>query len=306
MKKIIVGSRRSELALTQAKQFLKTVTDAHPELEIEIKEIVTKGDKILDVQLSKVGGKGLFIKEIEQALLEGEIDIAIHSMKDVPSELHEDLIIACVPPREDMRDAYIAKDDVLFKDLPAGSVVGTSSLRRQAQLLGLRDDIKVEWIRGNINTRLEKMRTGNYDAIILAAAGIKRMGWEHIVTEYFSVEDFVPAVAQGALGIEVRKDNRELIDILKTVENKEDRICITAERTFLNRMDGSCHVPIGGYAEYEDGELYLTGLIMDKEGNEKFIVKKSHDNAIELGNIVADEMEKIGAKELLDAYNEEA
>ena len=306
MKKIVVGSRRSELALTQANQFLDTVKAAYPDVEIEIKEIVTKGDKILDVQLSKVGGKGLFIKEIEQALLDGEIDIAIHSMKDVPSELHEDLTIACVPPREDMRDAFVSTDHVLFKDLPAGSVVGTSSLRRKAQLLGLRDDIEVKWIRGNINTRLGKMRDGEYDAIILAAAGIKRMGWEDIVTEYFSPEEFIPAVAQGALGVEVRKENRELLDMLKTLENAEDRTCVTAERTFLNRMDGSCHVPIGGYATFEDEELYLTGLIMDNEGTVKYVVKKSHDNPVELGNIVADEMEKSGAKALLDEINDEA
>lgn len=306
MKKIVVGSRRSELALTQAKQFLKTFTDAYPDVEIEIKEIVTKGDKILDVQLSKVGGKGLFIKEIEQALLEGEIDIAIHSMKDVPSELHEDLTIACVPTREDMRDAFVSKDKVSFRNLPAGSVVGTSSLRRKAQLLGLRDDIEVKWIRGNINTRLQKMKDGEYDAIVLAAAGIKRMGWDDIVTEYFSVDDFVPAIAQGALGVEVRKDNHELFDMLQAIENKSDRTCVNAERTFLNRMDGSCHVPIGGYASYEDEELYLTGLIMDTEGTVKYVVKKSHDNPTELGNIVADEMEKIGAKQLLDEVTDEA
>lgn len=305
MKKIIVGSRRSELALTQANQFLDTVRAAYPEVEIEIKEIVTKGDKILDVQLSKVGGKGLFIKEIEQALLDGEIDVAIHSMKDVPSELHEALTIACVPPREDMRDAFVSNNNVMFKDLPAGSIVGTSSLRRKAQLLGLRDDIEVKWIRGNINTRLAKMQSGEYDAIILAAAGIKRMGWDNLVTEYFSVDDFIPAVAQGALGVEVRKEDRELIDMLKVLEQRDDRICVTAERTFLSRMDGSCHVPIGGYATYEDEELYLTGLIMDNEGTVKYVVKKSHDNPVELGNIVADEMERIGAKELLDNINDE-
>lgn len=305
MRKLVVGSRRSGLAMTQSKQFIKKLQDKFPDLEIEIKEIVTKGDQIVDVQLSKVGGKGLFVKEIEAALENKEIDMAIHSLKDVPSELPEGFTIACVPEREDMRDAYLSNDKVTFKNLKPGSVVGTSSLRRGAQLKAMRDDITVNWVRGNIDTRIKKMESGEYDAILLAAAGLKRMGWsDDVVTEYFEPEEFIPAIAQGALGIEVREDDHELIEMLKSVHSDEASLCTTAERTFLKRMDGSCQVPIGGYATVEDGELYLTGLIMSEDSNERYLVKKSHEDPETLGNLVADEMEKIGAKEIIDMINE--
>ncbi|WP_411841923.1 hydroxymethylbilane synthase [Salinicoccus sp. HZC-1] len=305
MRKFIVGSRRSGLALTQSKQFINSLKEHYPELDIEIKEIVTKGDRIVDVQLSKVGGKGLFVKEIEQALANKEIDMAIHSLKDVPSKLSDEFTIACVPEREDMRDAFLSNGKVPFKDLPAGSVVGTSSLRRGAQLLAVRDDIEVKWVRGNIDTRIKKMESGEYDAIVLAAAGLKRMGWsDNVVTEYLDPETFIPAIAQGALGIECRSDDRELIEMLQKVHSDVDATCTSAERAFLKRMDGSCQVPIGGYAKYEDGELYLTGLIMPEDGSEQYLVTKSHENPEILGNLVADEMERIGAKEIIDRLNE--
>lgn len=305
MRKFIVGSRRSGLAMTQSKQFIALLQEKFPEAEFEIKEIVTKGDRIVDVQLSKVGGKGLFVKEIEQALENEEIDMAIHSLKDVPSKLPEQFKIACVPKREDMRDAFLSNNKVLFKDLPSGSIVGTSSLRRAAQLKSIRDDITVNWVRGNIDTRIKKMESGEYDAILLAAAGLKRMGWgDSRVTEYFDAEEFIPAIAQGALGIEIRKNDHELDEMLQKVHSSDDALCTSAERTFLSRMDGSCQVPIGGYATLEDGELYLTGLIMSEDGEEKYLVKKSASDPYELGNLVADEMEKIGAKEIIDKINE--
>ncbi|OZT77941.1 hydroxymethylbilane synthase [Salinicoccus roseus] len=305
MRKFIVGSRRSGLAMTQSRQFIDSLKSHYPDMDIEIKEIVTKGDRIVDVQLSKVGGKGLFVKEIEQALADKEIDMAIHSLKDVPSSMPEGFTIACVPEREDMRDAFLANNKVHFKDLPAGSVVGTSSLRRGAQLLAMRDDIEVKWVRGNIDTRIKKMESGEYDAIVLAAAGLKRMGWsDNIVTEYFDPESFIPAIAQGALGIECRSDDKELIEMLQKVHSDVDATCTSAERAFLKRMDGSCQVPIGGYAAYEDGELYLTGLIMPEDGSEQYIVKKSHQDPNTLGNLVADEMERIGAKDIIDRINE--
>lgn len=305
MRKFIVGSRRSGLAMTQSRQFIDSLKSHYPDMDIEIKEIVTKGDRIVDVQLSKVGGKGLFVKEIEQALADKEIDMAIHSLKDVPSSMPEGFTIACVPEREDMRDAFLANNKVHFKDLPAGSVVGTSSLRRGAQLLAMRDDIEVKWVRGNIDTRIKKMESGEYDAIVLAAAGLKRMGWsDNIVTEYFDPESFIPAIAQGALGIECRSGDKELIEMLQKVHSDVDATCTSAERAFLKRMDGSCQVPIGGYAAYEDGELYLTGLIMPEDGSEQYIVKKSHQDPDTLGNLVADEMERIGAKDIIDRINE--
>ncbi|MEZ2456969.1 hydroxymethylbilane synthase [Salinicoccus roseus] len=305
MRKFIVGSRRSGLAMTQSRQFIDSLKSHYPDMDIEIKEIVTKGDRIVDVQLSKVGGKGLFVKEIEQALADKEIDMAIHSLKDVPSSMPEGFTIACVPEREDMRDAFLSNNKVHFKDLPAGSVVGTSSLRRGAQLLAMRDDIEVKWVRGNIDTRIKKMESGEYDAIVLAAAGLKRMGWsDNIVTEYFDPESFIPAIAQGALGIECRSGDKELIEMLQKVHSDVDAACTSAERAFLKRMDGSCQVPIGGYAAYEDGELYLTGLIMPEDGSEQYIVKKSHQDPDTLGNLVADEMERIGAKDIIDRINE--
>lgn len=306
MRKIVVGSRQSGLALTQSKQFIKKLQDKFPELEVEIKKIVTKGDRIVDVQLSKVGGKGLFVKEIETALSNKEIDMAIHSLKDVPSVLPDGFTIACVPEREDMRDAFLSNNKVPFKSLPKDSVIGTSSLRRAAQLKAIRDDITVKWVRGNIDTRIKKMESGEYDAILLAAAGLKRMGWsDNVVTEYFEPEDFIPAIAQGALGIEVRSDDQALIDMLQAVHSEETALCTNAERTFLKRMDGSCQVPIGGYATLEDGELYLTGLIMSEDGNERYVVKKSHEDPETLGNLVADEMEKMGAKDIIDMINNE-
>ena len=306
MRKIVVGSRQSGLALTQSKQFIKKLQDKFPELEVEIKKIVTKGDRIVDVQLSKVGGKGLFVKEIETALSNKEIDMAIHSLKDVPSVLPDGFSIACVPEREDMRDAFLSNNKVSFKDLPKDSVIGTSSLRRAAKLKAIRDDITVKWVRGNIDTRIKKMESGEYDAILLAAAGLKRMGWsDNVVTEYFEPEDFIPAIAQGALGIEVRSDDQALIDMLQAVHSEETALCTNAERTFLKRMDGSCQVPIGGYASLEDGELYLTGLIMSEDGNERYVVKKSHEDPETLGNLVADEMEKMGAKDIIDMINNE-
>ncbi|MBO1910434.1 hydroxymethylbilane synthase, partial [Microvirga sp. 3-52] len=212
MRKIIVGSRRSNLAMTQTKWFIEQMKEAGAPFEFEIKEIVTKGDQILDVMLSKVGGKGLFVKEIQQALINKEIDFAVHSLKDMPAELPEELMIGCIPPRVDARDAFISNGHVKFLDLPIGAVVGTSSLRRSSQLLLLRPDLEIKWIRGNIETRMKKLRDGEYDAILLAAAGMKRVGWkDDVVTEYMSVEDCIPAVGQGALAIECRSDDKELL-----------------------------------------------------------------------------------------------
>nr|WP_068129373.1 hydroxymethylbilane synthase [Nosocomiicoccus ampullae] len=304
MKTVVVGTRRSGLAKTQTMQLIKSLKEKNPEVNFEVKEIVTKGDRIVDRQLSKVGGKGLFVKEIEHALKVGDIDMAVHSLKDVPSELPEGFKLSAVPVREDRRDAFLSNGNVSFKDLKPGSIIGTSSLRRAAQLQQMRDDITVNWVRGNIDTRIQKMRDGEYDALILAAAGLKRMGWnDDVVTEYFDPEEFIPAVAQGALGVEIREDDKEMHEILQTIHHDETATETTAERTFLKRMDGSCQVPIGANAQFVDGELYLTGLIMSEDGNEKFLVKKSGDDPVVLGNLVADEMEKIGAKEIIDEIN---
>lgn len=262
MRKIIVGSRRSKLALTQTNWFINELKAAGAPFEFEVKEIVTKGDQILDVQLSKVGGKGLFVKEIEQALYDKEIDFAVHSMKDMPAVLPEGLVIGCIPPREDARDAFISKGHVKFADLPAGAVVGTSSLRRSAQLLTVRPDLEIKWIRGNVDTRLAKLETEEYDAIILAAAGLKRLGWsDDVVTEFLSIEDCLPAVAQGSLGIECRKDDEELLAELSKLTDGATWQEAHAERAFLAAMDGGCQVPIAGYAKTNGEQITLTGLV---------------------------------------------
>ncbi|WP_323711042.1 hydroxymethylbilane synthase [Mammaliicoccus lentus] len=306
MRKIIVGSRRSKLAMTQSQQFIDKLKENFPDLDIEIKEIVTKGDKIIDVQLSKVGGKGLFVKEIQQALFDREIDFAIHSLKDVPSVLPDGLTLGCIPPREIPFDAYVANNHVKLADLKPGSIVGTSSLRRGAQILAKYPHLEIKWIRGNIDTRLEKLRTEDFDAIILAAAGLKRMGWgDDIVTEYLREDTMMPAIGQGALGIECRSDDKELLDILNAVHDEEVKTCVTSERTFLSEMDGSCKVPIAGYATKEGNEITFTGLIMSPDGKERYESTKVGTDPVEIGKEVSDELKAQGAYEIIRKLNEE-
>ena len=256
MRKIIVGSRRSKLAITQTNWVINQLKALGVPYEFEVKEIVTKGDKILDVTLSKVGGKGLFVKEIEQAMLDKEIDMAVHSMKDMPAVLPEGLTIGCIPPREDHRDAFISKNHVKLADLKPGAIIGTSSLRRSAQILAQRPDLEIKWIRGNIDTRLEKLKTEDYDAIILAAAGLARMGWKQdVVTEFLDETLCVPAVGQGALSIECRSDDVDLLAQLQKLTCEKTKTAVEAERAFLNQMEGGCQVPIAGFAQVmEDGE----------------------------------------------------
>ncbi len=306
MRKIIVGSRRSKLAMTQSQQFIDKLKEKFPDLDIEIKEIVTKGDKIIDVQLSKVGGKGLFVKEIQQALFDREIDFAIHSLKDVPSVLPDGLTLGCIPPREIPFDAYVANNHVKLSDLKPGSIVGTSSLRRGAQILAKYPHLEIKWIRGNIDTRLEKLRTEDFDAIILAAAGLKRMGWgDNRVTEYLREDTMMPAIGQGALGIECRSDDKELLDILNAVHDEEVKTCVTSERTFLSEMDGSCKVPIAGYATKEGNEITFTGLIMSPDGKERYESTKVGTDPVEIGKEVSDELKAQGAYEIIRKLNEE-
>lgn len=304
MKKFIVGSRRSQLALTQSKQFIAKLKEKNPGVEIEIKEIMTKGDQIVNVQLSKVGGKGLFVKEIEAALYNKEIDFAIHSLKDVPSELPEGLTLGCIPDREDARDAFISKGHIKLSELKEGAIVGTSSLRRGAQILNLYPHLKIEWIRGNIDTRLRKLETENFDAIILAAAGLNRMGWgEDIVTEYLDPETMLPAIGQGALGIECRIDDLETLSLLATVHNSETEVCTQAEREFLKLMDGSCQVPIAGHAIMSNDKITFTGLIMSTDGKEKYKVTEAGTDPVVLGAKVAEAMQRNGAQKIIETLN---
>lgn len=306
MRKIIVGSRRSKLALTQTNWFINELKEAGAPFKFEVKEIVTKGDQILDVQLSKVGGKGLFVKEIEQALYDKEIDFAVHSMKDMPAVLPDGLVIGCIPPREDARDAFISKGHIKFADLPAGAVVGTSSLRRSAQLLTVRPDIEIKWIRGNVDTRLAKLEDEEYDAIILAAAGLKRLGWsDDVVTEFLPVEDCLPAVAQGSLGIECRADDAELLAELAKLTDQLTWQEAHAERAFLAAMDGGCQVPIAGYATSNGDEITLTGLVAAPDASVIYKETVVGTDAQKIGEELAAILTEQGAFELIQRVKAE-
>lgn len=307
MRKIVIGSRRSNLAMTQTRWVIDQLNKLGLPYEFEIKEIVTKGDQILDVTLSKVGGKGLFVKEIEKAMYDGEIDMAVHSMKDLPSEMAEGLLIGAVPDRVDPRDAFISNSGQTLMELPAGSIVGTSSLRRSAQVLAARPDLKIQWIRGNIDTRLRKCREENFDAIILAAAGLERVGWtKDIVTEFLDPETCLPAVGQGALGIECREDDEDLIQLLDKINHPDTARTVSAERSFLHTIEGGCQVPIGGYAVLQgDGQVSLTALVGSPDGKITFKENIIGNDPIAIGREVADKMLNEGAKEVLDKVRAE-
>ncbi|WP_062355383.1 hydroxymethylbilane synthase [Bacillus kwashiorkori] len=302
MRKIIVGSRRSALALTQTKWVIDKLKELGAPFSFEIKEMVTKGDQILNVTLSKVGGKGLFVKEIEHALLQNDIDFAVHSMKDMPSVLPAGLIIGAIPEREDARDVLLTKKGEKIEDMSAGSIVGTSSLRRQAQILAIRPDLQIKWIRGNIDTRINKLQTEDYDAIILAAAGLNRMNLKiNEVTEYLNIEQYIPAVGQGALGIECREEDIELRQWLdKLTCSKTERV-VKAERAFLQKMEGSCQVPIGGHAIITDADkIELTAFVAAPDGKTIFKETMTGNDPKTVGEEAARKLIAAGAKKLID------
>lgn len=307
MRKIIVGSRRSKLALTQTNWVMDQLKKLDPSFDFEVKEIVTKGDQILDVTLSKVGGKGLFVKEIEQSMLDKEIDMAVHSMKDMPAVLPEGLTIGCIPFREDHRDALISKGHVKLKDLKPGAIIGTSSLRRSAQLLVARPDLEIKWIRGNVDTRLAKLETEEYDAIILAAAGLSRLGWAtDVVTEFLDAELCIPAVGQGALSIECRADDKELLELFEKFTCKKTERAVRAERAFLQKMEGGCQVPIAGFARVEENdEIVLNVLVASPEGHEIIKEEVRGQHPEELGVQAADLLIEKGGKDLIDKVKRE-
>ncbi len=300
---LVIGTRGSKLALRQSEIIKNRLEQYWPDIKISLKVIKTTGDKITDVPLAKIGGKGLFVKEIEEALLKGEIDIAVHSMKDVPSELPEGLIIGAVPEREDPRDVVVSPSGILLKELPESSLIGTSSLRRTAQIKRMRPDFRVENLRGNLDTRLRKVRSGLFDAIILAAAGIKRMGWDEVITEYLDPDEFLPAIAQGALGIELRADDMETRRIVQPLHHLPTSFAVEAERSFLRELEGGCQVPIGGHCFVEgDNRLRLVGMIasLDGTGFFKGEITGYFDDALDIGRRLADRLLKYGGKRILD------
>jgi hydroxymethylbilane synthase len=270
-------------------------------LEVELSIIKTTGDKITDVPLAKVGGKGLFVKEIEDALLAGSVDLAVHSMKDVPAELPSGLIIGAIPKREDPRDVLVSVSYRSLMDLPQGAVVGTSSLRRTVQIRMLRPDLKVETLRGNLDTRLRKVKEGLFDAVILAAAGIHRMGWHEVIAEYLDPQEFLPAVGQGALGIEIREDDREIAELVSKIHDKTTAFSVTAERSFLRELEGGCQVPIGCHCFVENGTVRLVGMIASLDGATvvRDEIKGRLDEAEMLGRKLAQELRRKGGEEIL-------
>jgi len=307
-KHIKIGTRGSLLALAQSTMIKKQIEAQHPGIVVELVKIITKGDKILDVPLAMVGGKGLFVKEIEEALLANEVDLAVHSMKDVPSELPDALHIGIVTRRENPHDAFLSNSAASLAELPAKARIGTSSLRRKAQLAKLRPDLVIEDLRGNLDTRLRKLDEGRYDAIILAAAGLNRLGLAKRATAYFSAVEMLPAVAQGAVGIELRKNDTELLAGLTFLDDRDTALAVTAERGFLRRLEGGCQVPIAGFAELKDGLLVLTGLVASVDGTR--LIKKSvtgpSSGAEALGVTLAEELLALGAKEILaEVYGRE-
>jgi len=300
---IRIATRHSLLAMWQANFVKAELLKYHPGLTVEVLAMKTQGDKILDTPLAKIGGKGLFVKELEVAIMENRADIAVHSMKDVPVEFPEGLGLSVICEREDPRDAFVSNQYKSINELPIGAVVGTSSLRRQSQVRELRPDLNIKDLRGNVITRLAKLDAGEYDAIILAAAGLIRLEMPERIARFIPTEESLPAVGQGAVGIECRLDDQATIALLKPLEDEQTRIRVTAERAMNLTLQGGCQVPIGSFALLENDQLYLRGLVGSVDG--KQIVRKEitghKDDAEQLGITLGKELLDSGAKEILAA-----
>lgn len=300
-----LGTRKSALALAQSTWVKVQIESLRSDVQVDLVKITTGGDKILDVPLAKVGGKGLFVKEIEDALLRHEVDLAVHSMKDVPVELPEGLEVAIFPRREDPRDALISRNGARrLAELPEGACVGTSSLRRVAQLRAQRPDLKIESLRGNLDTRLRKLDEGQFDAILLATAGLHRLGLADRITEILEPEVLLPAIGQGALGIEIRGDGAEIKRLLAPLHHEPTALCVRAERAFLTRLEGGCQVPIGALARLNDGHLSLEGLVAEETGT-PMIRRKGigrPEDAAEIGIRLAEEVLAAGGEEILRRF----
>jgi len=310
--KIIIATRGSKLALWQANWVRTEIGRSNPEVEIELKKIKTTGDKITDVPLARIGGKGLFVKEIEEALLRKSADLAVHSMKDVPAELPQGLHIAAIGKREDPRDALIVKNQnpkiknqdegiKSFKDLPEGAHIGTSSLRRICQLLNKRPDLKISQLRGNLDTRIRKLNEGQFDAIVVALAGIRRLGLVDKVTEILPTDISLPAIGQGAIGIECREDDEFINNLLKVLNHHETSLCVRAERAFLRRLGGGCQVPIAAHARLQGSKFFIEGLVGTISGDTliRGMMEGIPENAEDIGIALAEELLFKGADKIL-------
>jgi hydroxymethylbilane synthase len=303
--KVCIGTRGSQLALWQARWVKDTIERQTADISVELMIIKTKGDKILDVPLARVGGKGLFVKEIEEALMDGRIDMAVHSMKDMPSELPEGLTIGAIPQRENPQDVLVAKRSTTLDSLPQKAMVGTSSLRRGAQLKHLRPDLVIAPLRGNLDTRLKKLTDSSMEAIVLAAAGMHRLQLAEKITAYLPVETMLPAVGQGALCIEQRADDPVIGPLLRTLDHTETRIAVTAERAFLHRLEGGCQVPIAAHGQLNDGALTLKGRVADPEGRQMLVgnIQGPPEEAVNLGKALAEDLLNQGADKILERLN---
>lgn len=305
--KIRIATRKSPLALWQANFVKQNLLLAHKDLTVELIPMVTQGDIILDSPLSKIGGKGLFVKQLEQAILNNEADIAVHSIKDIPAQFPKGLMLAAICQRDEVRDAFVANKYASLNDLPKGAIVGTSSLRRQCQLRSHYPHLIIKDLRGNVGTRLNKLDDGQYDAIILASVGLKRLSLEHRITQYIGTDLMLPAVGQGAIGIESRTDDKQILDIISVLDDKKSRACIQAERAMNNALQGGCQVPIAGYCRLNNDELVLQGLVGRVDGSK--IIKQQItgfiNEAESLGEKLAKQLLNQGADliltELLDA-----
>lgn len=301
--RLVIASRESALAMWQAEHIRDRLRALYPQTSVEILGMTTQGDQILDVTLSKIGGKGLFVKELETALEDGRADLAVHSLKDVPMNMPEGFVLAAIGEREDPHDAFVSNQFENLAALPAGSVVGTSSLRRESQLRARFPHLKIEPLRGNVQTRLRKLDEGQYAAIILAAAGLKRLGLGARIRTLISSDDSLPAVGQGALGIECRADRADVIALLQPLHHPDTAACVLAERAMSRALSGSCQVPLGGFAEVQGGQLRMRGFVATPDGARILRAEQLGEVAQPeaLGDAVAQALLKQGAGEILAA-----
>jgi hydroxymethylbilane synthase len=314
-KKICIGTRGSKLALWQANFIKSEIERLFPDINVDLKIIKTKGDKITDRPLAMVGGKGLFVKEIEADLLNKDIDLAVHSMKDMPGELPEGLIVGAIPERANPFDILIAKDNCLLNNYKKDAVIGTSSLRRASQIKHIRPDVQIKSIRGNLDTRINKLKSGEYDAIVLAAAGLIRLGQADAITEYLDEAVMLPAVGQGALCIETRLNDNNIAPIMEKLDHHDTRVCVTGERAFLKQIEGSCHIPVACFAKIENSrienntiknsKIILAALVASEDGTK--LIKKQIISSMETienaGKTLADTILEDGGRKILETLD---
>ncbi len=301
LKTLRIATRSSPLALWQAEEVSRRLKSLYPELDVQLVTMKTKGDIILDAPLAKVGGKGLFVKELEAGMLAGEADIAVHSMKDVPVEFPEGLELSLIMQREDPRDAFVSNKYQSLSDLPDGALVGTSSLRRQTQIRERYPNLNIDWLRGNVNTRLRKLDDGEFDAIILASAGLKRLGFEERIRCCLEPEESLPAIGQGAIGIEARSNDDAVRQLIAPLADNDTTLRVQAERAMNETLNGGCQVPLAGYAVLEGDQLYLRGLVGEPDGSVvlRSEIRGASSDAVSLGVKLAEDLIRQGAGEIL-------